>query len=344
MNSNVMMHANNFFWQGGVPMFIYDMIETFPEFHHVVVYMHDEARFGGENFDMMQDWMNATGCEIAKVDLITPELLREINPAVVCLNSIAGDKLAGPNHDWLREWPVIFFHHNKTRPIIPAGLDVFVSDYLKRMWGHTVRQMQRVINCPPVIDVAPYLEVERKVGTSTCVIGKLCSAWNSKKYPMAQYDIMREVGQKRETVSFKVVGGARHHRVEELKVPRLEFIREMSMHPRDMLRQMDIMLYTNDPTWTETWCRAVTEAMVSGIPCIVENRGGPVEQIEHGVDGFICDTHEQYVECALKLVDNPQLRYDMGMRAREKAAKHFGKDRLRRELTPYLMQALIGTL
>lgn len=344
MPSNVMLHANNFFWQGGVPMFMFDMMLTFPEFHHVVIYMHDEARFGGENYDMMQEWMNENGCEIAKVDLITPELLHEIRPAVVCLNSIGGDKVAGPDHSWLAKWPVIFFHHNKTGPILPAGLDVFVSDYLKAMWGTSINRMKRVINCPPVIDVSPYARVARSPNNTRCVVGKVCSAWNPKKYPMAMYDVMREVGERRPNVTFEVVGGERHHRLDQLKVPRLSFIKEMSRPVHEMLVGMDLMLYINDPTWTETWCRTVSEAMASGIPCVVENRGGPVEQITHGVDGFICETHDQYVECVLQLIDSPKLRYEMGVRARAKALANFGRDRLRRELTPYFMQALMGTL
>jgi len=343
LRSNVMLHANNFFWQGGVPMFMYDMISAYPEFHHVVVYLYDQAHFGGENFQMMDEWRLTHGCEIAKVEMLTPGLLKEINPAIVCLNSIEGKKVLGPPYNWLEEWPVIFFHHAVTNPIFPSGADVFVSKFVKDKFARFLGVMRNVVLCPPVINTAPYSAIPREMHTD-CVIGKVCSAWNSKKYPKQLYDVMREIGKEYGSTSFQVVGGGRHNSLRELRVPRLSFIKEMSMPVPDMLAGMDVMLYINDPSMPETWCRTVSEAMASGIPCVVENRGGPAEQIEDDEDGYVCDSTEDFVAKLSKLVRFPRKRHEMGMRAREKAIKLFGYERLRRELDPFIVKGLMGVL
>lgn len=345
MRPHVMLHANNFFWQGGVPMFIHDLISIYPEFHHVIVYMHDEARFGGENFEMMDEWQNEFGCEIAKVDLITPQLLKEVDPAVVMLNSIRGDKLEGTYpYDWLQAWPVIFFHHAATKPLVPVDVDVFISKYVMSKYQGMEQRFRNPMVCPPAIDVGSYSKIKRDPNSTRCVVGKVCSAWNKNKYPDKLYNVMRKLGEKYPDVEFIVVGGGRHNTLQQLQVPRLKFITEMSMPVPQMLEQIDIFLYINEENFPETWCRAVSEAMASGIPVVVDNFAGTAEQVEDGIGGFACGTEDEFVEKLSLLIEDKRTRHEIGMQARDKAVDRYSLERLRRDTVPHVMRALTGVV
>lgn len=345
MSNNVMLHANNFFWQGGVPMFIHDMISVYPEFHHVIVYLHDEARFGGENFEMMDEWQIEFGCEIAKVDLLTEKLFEEVNPAVVALHSMGGDKFEGRYpYEWLRRWPIMFFHHAATKPLIPVDVDVFVSKYVLAKYDSVAKRLRNPLICPPAINVNDYTSIKRDRTSERCVIGKVCSAWNKNKYPAKLYNVMRRVGKKFPNVEFVVVGGERHNKLQELRVPRLRFIKEMSMPVSQMLEQIDIFLYINEENFPETWCRAVSEAMASGIPVVVDNFAGTAEQVADGVGGFACGTEDEFVEKLTLLIEDKRMRHDMGIQGQHKAIEKFSLERLRHDTMPYVLKALTGAI
>jgi glycosyltransferase involved in cell wall biosynthesis len=49
-------------------------------------------------------------------------------------------------------------------------------------------------------------------------------------------------------------------------------------------------------TWDEPFGMAVIEALACGTPVIAMNRGAMPEIIEHGVNGFLADTEEEFAE------------------------------------------------
>lgn len=74
------------------------------------------------------------------------------------------------------------------------------------------------------------------------------------------------------------------------------------------------------PGAQETFGQVVQEAMASGLPAVVTNRGGVSGLVEEGVTGFVVDhTAEAFAEAAVKLRDNPALRQQMAWTARELA-------------------------
>ncbi len=72
------------------------------------------------------------------------------------------------------------------------------------------------------------------------------------------------------------------------------------------------MLYDSDVA--ETYGRVVCEAQRCGCIPIVSNRGGFVEQIDNGVDGFLCDGVESF-RAVLKEVAEPGVRRIMSEKA-----------------------------
>ncbi len=71
----------------------------------------------------------------------------------------------------------------------------------------------------------------------------------------------------------------------------------------------------------ETFGQVVLEAMASGLPIVVSDRGGPQTLVREGTTGYICPGHsaKAFAERVRKLRDNPELRRQMGKQARSDA-------------------------
>jgi trehalose synthase len=67
----------------------------------------------------------------------------------------------------------------------------------------------------------------------------------------------------------------------------------------------------------------VTEAMWKGTPVIGGDVGGIRYQIEDGVNGFLVSSVEQAAERIVRLVGDPQLRQELGEKARETVKERF---------------------
>ena len=71
------------------------------------------------------------------------------------------------------------------------------------------------------------------------------------------------------------------------------------------------------PSTTETFGNVVTEALASGLPAVVVDRGGPPDQIEPGENGWIARANDpaDLAERVESLLRDPEARARMGRRA-----------------------------
>jgi phosphatidylinositol alpha 1,6-mannosyltransferase len=76
------------------------------------------------------------------------------------------------------------------------------------------------------------------------------------------------------------------------------------------------------PSTTETFGNVVQEAMASGLPCVVVDRGGPPGVIEPGRSGLVARAHSgaSLADGVQRLLEDRALRAAMGQAAREQAA------------------------
>lgn len=76
--------------------------------------------------------------------------------------------------------------------------------------------------------------------------------------------------------------------------------------------------------WSEGKCGfKIIQYMAVGIPAIASYTGANAAIIDHKVNGYICDTEEQWLSALIALIRNPEKRLDMGLLARKKIENQF---------------------
>ncbi len=60
------------------------------------------------------------------------------------------------------------------------------------------------------------------------------------------------------------------------------------------------------PSETDTFGNVIQEAISSGVPCIVTDRGGPKYIVQEGKTGFVAKNFEDFVKYSIELLDNPE--------------------------------------
>lgn len=119
---------------------------------------------------------------------------------------------------------------------------------------------------------------------------------------------------------------------------RVKLIENGAMTVESLLSQLDVfLLKTHAPSWHEGWCRTVTEAMAAGVIPIVENRGGLVDQVIHGYNGFLCDANDDFKHFCELLYYDQRLRASMSANARSFAGEYLHLDVLRDDLLAVIM-------
>lgn len=101
----------------------------------------------------------------------------------------------------------------------------------------------------------------------------------------------------------------------------------------DMLLAGDLFLCASQ--WEEPLARVHYEAMAAGLPILTTDRGGNAEVIEEGCNGLFVRPHDDagaLADLALRLLADPELRFQMGSRGRELAERHYTWERVAGEL------------
>jgi len=326
-----MLHIHNVAIIGGVPTFICDLAAAFPQFFHVSMYLNPREDRGAIQM------LNNSGIRALHGQL-NEATIKDIDPAVLVLHNISGASAEGQHPwGWLRQWPTIMWHHSKVRPTIPCDLHIFVSNYLKSMFNNLIESqfIKKYKVIPPCIQASKYQNVVR---SKERTIGKIATPTKREKYP----DVLLKVV---ELTNSKLVipGGSTFYGANENVI---------SLSPSwwrvaSFMSEMNLFVYVNDVNFgPETWCRGVTEALASGIPVIAENRGGILEQITNGVNGYLVEPTDIYLIKARieELFDNPQKAQAIGEAGRKWVKENADISRLKRDLSEDILGMVMVTV
>jgi glycosyltransferase involved in cell wall biosynthesis len=91
------------------------------------------------------------------------------------------------------------------------------------------------------------------------------------------------------------------------------------------------------PSYEETFGNCLVEAMLAGLPCIGTDGGGTPEVLEHGKVGLLVEPRsvESLGRAIQALLENPTLRRDLGVKARESARKRFNLEKVMRRVEAF---------
>jgi glycosyltransferase involved in cell wall biosynthesis len=94
----------------------------------------------------------------------------------------------------------------------------------------------------------------------------------------------------------------------------------------EVLRALDLVLV---PSWEEPFGRAIIEAMAVCVPVLATSVGGPPEIISDGEEGLLLPPRQPdiWAQAAHRLLEDPELRAEMGRKGRELAASTFRLER-----------------
>lgn len=81
--------------------------------------------------------------------------------------------------------------------------------------------------------------------------------------------------------------------------------------------RVDFLVQSTDTT--ENWPRVGFEAMFSGKPLVVNNRGGWQYMIDHGVNGFLCNDYRDFVYYGSRMSYDDEYRHQIAENALRKA-------------------------
>lgn len=326
MQSQIILHHHNVARLGGVPALIEDIVSAYPEFHHVVLHV-----FGtGVDYDLMARWQSR-GIEVGHAPKITREIYDHWKPTITLLHNSRTEKLGSSVYKYFSHYPTAMWYHSVYSSGFNPGVTLFASRYTQsRIKGETKAPIGEEMIVHPVIDADPFAKIRRQYTQERCCIGKVSSVHTKAKFPLRMIPILKAVEKDAPHATFSIVGSDDFYKDTdglhiESPAPRIDNV-------TGLYSDLDVFLYMTEPPYAETWGRILTEAMASGLPCVVEARGAFPEQIDHGINGFLCTTNEEFIDCTLKLANDPELRRRIGLNAKKKALEQFDLPSLRRNL------------
>jgi len=111
----------------------------------------------------------------------------------------------------------------------------------------------------------------------------------------------------------------------EIDLQNIEFIQwQKESEIKDLLRfHIGIMPLTDDD-WSRGKCGfKALQYMSLGIPALASPVGVNTQIINNGINGFLCSTPQEWEEALLQLLQNENLRCEMGKKAQQKIASHY---------------------
>jgi glycosyltransferase involved in cell wall biosynthesis len=172
---------------------------------------------------------------------------------------------------------------------------------------------------PTTIDTANHHNRTKDQNGSGFVIG-----WTGTHSTMQYLDALLPVLQKLEekyTFTFNVISDS----APEFMLKSLKFTKWTKETEVDDLLQFNVgLMPLVDDKWANGKCGfKALQYMSLGIPALVSPVGVNTKIVDDGVNGFICNTPDDWYNALSKLMNNRQLLIDLGANTRKKIEEHY---------------------
>ncbi|GAA4303657.1 glycosyltransferase family 4 protein [Nibribacter koreensis] len=172
---------------------------------------------------------------------------------------------------------------------------------------------------PTTIDTVGHHNMVKDQNTPEIVIG-WTGTHSTMKYLLPLLPILEQL-EKNYSFTFLVIS----NKEPEFQLESLHFIPwQKETEILDLLRfNVGVMPLVDDP-WAKGKCAfKALQYMALGIPAVVSPVGMNVEVVDHGINGFICDTPDQWHSALKKLMDDISIRANLGKEARKKIERTY---------------------
>lgn len=141
------------------------------------------------------------------------------------------------------------------------------------------------------------------------------------KYLKKIESVLIQIQHKFPTVKFLIIAD----RPPSLDIKNLEFTRWTKETEIEDLLKIDIgVMPLPDDKWARGKCGfKILQYMALEIPSIASPVGVNNEIIEHGANGFLCSSNEEWLDKLEELITNEELRKQMGQNGRKKVVNHY---------------------
>lgn len=299
MQNNILLHVNNWGKLGGIECTVMDFARAFPQFFHILLTLNRSIE-DYEYINYLRDrdiqYMCSAGAPVLRAATV-----KQINPFAVFLHNTNGRCLQGKYpYEWLtHNYHVVGVHHNVTTPLVPAEVDWFVSEHVRKHYRKIEHKMRYAFTHPPCVYAKPFLEIQRP--DRKPVVGRIQSSTNlgKGKIPGKFFELLKQLKNCDLSVDKPIKPG------------------KMA----EYLEGMDIFVIWGDTT--ESWSRVVTEANLSGIPVVARDmHDGLTEQLHRSGGGILASTETEFVDGIQMLIDNPKRRQELGRAGRRWCLDH----------------------
>ena len=312
---------NNWALLGGIECTVMDFARAFPQFHHILLTLNKSPE-NYEYINHLRDRDVQYMCN-AGAPILREETVKKINPFAVLLHNTNGKNIEGEHpYEWLtHHYHIIGVHHNVTKPLVPAEVDWFVSDYVRRAYRKFEGKMRYKFTNPPVVYAKPFLAVQRLYRDKP-VVGRIQSQTNlgKGKIPDKFFELLKQLKGCELSVNKPIKPGAM----------------------AEYLEGMDVFAIWGNTT--ESWSRVVTEANLSGIPVVARDmHDGLTEQLHKSGGGLLVNTETEFVETIQMLINNKERREELGRAGRTWCLGNATTTKLRDRLTETFLTWGLGT-
>jgi len=262
------------------------------------VFIHREAMPIGPPFF---EWFIAKICK--------KKIIYDFDDAIWLLNTSSENKAIG-----FLKW------HQKTKSICRWSYKVSCgNDYLIKF---AQQYNQRTVLNPTTIDtVSLHVSTQKKVAKKNIFTVGWTGTHSTLKYLDQIIPILEIISNKYPHLEFNIIAD----KPPSFNYAFVRFTTWTKENEIDDLNQFDIgvMPLFDDP-WSKGKCGfKALQYMALGIPTLASPVGVNSKIIDHGINGFLCSTENEWINCLEKLIANDDLRMAIGQQGRKKITDHY---------------------
>lgn len=201
------------------------------------------------------------------------------------------------------------------------------------LYGFARYNNRNVHIVPTPVNVSAYTPKDYDAVSDELIIGWLGTKGNLK-YVESVGEALKEICRRYPRTRLKIVSMGSID-IEGVRIVKKAWKEEE--HVED-LRGMDIGIM---PLYDDIWTMGksgnkILQYFGVAVPVVASPVGVNNEIVDHGVDGFLARTQEQWVEHLSTLIEDKKLRRAMGLKGREKVGKFYSQERHREKLLEIL--------